>query len=89
MVENITTFIKLANITLKDIPPELVSKIADLMFILKAAGILFLIYILFLVVSTILNIKRNIRIKKIYEKVDQIDDKLNQMIKQNRKNKKD
>ena len=62
---------------ISNIPPELTSGIIDIIFLIKAIGIILLIYILFLIISAIMNILRNIRIKRIYEKVYEMDNKLN------------
>ena len=70
---------------LKDLPPELVSKVADLIFILKAAGILLIFYILFLIVKGILDLIRNWRIRKIYKKVYEIDEKVDRLLKDKKK----
>ena len=62
---------------LSQISPDIASGIIDIIFIIKAIGIILLIYIIFLIISAIMNIIRNIRIKRIYEKVYEMDSKLN------------
>jgi hypothetical protein len=73
---------------LKDLPPELTGNIGTLITILKTIGIVFLIYLIFLIISSIMAIIRNRRIKKIYEKVNEIDGKLDVLLKKNKKDKK-
>ena len=65
-------------------PPELVSKFAALMTILKALGIVFLIYVIFLIVKSILGIRRNRKINKMYDKINEIDSKLDSLIKKSK-----
>lgn len=73
-----------SNASLKDIlanlPSELISKVAGLITILKAAGIIFICYIIFKIIKGIFDIKRNIKITKTYEKVNEIDRKLNLLL---------
>ena len=66
---------------IKNLPPELISKISGLIILFKTIGIIFLIYIVFLIIKSIFGIRRNIRINKIYNKVNEIDDKLNILLK--------
>ncbi len=66
---------------LRELPPELLSKFADLILILKAASILFIIYIIFLIIGGVMRIIERRRIKKIYQKVNEIDEKLDIIIK--------
>ncbi len=64
------------------LPPEILSRIDNLITIAKAAGIVFIIYILFLIVKGILAYKRTIKISQISRKVNEIDKKLDLLIKQ-------
>jgi hypothetical protein len=73
---------------LKNLPPEIVANIASLLLILKAAGILLIFYILFLAVKGILDLIRNRRIKKIYEKIYEIDGKMDLLLKNSQKKRK-
>lgn len=71
----------------KVLPPELVANLGTLITILKAVSIVFLVYLVFLIFTSIMNIIRNIRIKKIYNKVNEIDEKINVLIeRQSKKN---
>mgnify|MGYP001611021406 CR=1 FL=1 len=65
----------------QNLPPELISSFGTLITILKTLGVIFIIYILFLIVDIIMNIRRNLMIKRMYEKVNDIDNKLNKLIK--------
>lgn len=72
-----------------NLPPELVSKLDSLLLIFKAVGIAFLIYLVFLIIKSILNIIEKRRIKYIYKKVDEMDQKLDKLLeKQNGKSSK-
>jgi hypothetical protein len=68
-----------------NLPPELVQRLTDLFFILKAIGILVIIYVSFLIITAIMNFIRNMRIKKIYKKVYEIDQKLDTLLDKERK----
>ena len=66
---------------IKALPPEIISKIDFLINFGKIIGILFLIYIVFLIIKAIFNLIRDRRIKKIYQKVIEIDEKLDLLLK--------
>ena len=57
--------------------PELISKISGLITILKTAGIIFIGYIIFLLLRWIFTFKRYRITRKLSYKVDEIDRKLN------------
>lgn len=61
--------------------------INNVVFLLKAIGILFVVYIIFLIIKGIFNIIEKRRIKKIYKKVIEIDEKLDLLLKKHGKNK--
>ncbi|VVB78189.1 Uncharacterised protein [uncultured archaeon] len=71
----------------RNLPPELVDKIGSLILIFKAIGILFLVYLVFLIVKSILSIIEKRRIKKIYNIVSEMDKKLDILVKKKGKNK--
>lgn len=52
------------------ISPELASKLAPLMMIIKAVGIAFVIYVIYLLVSWLMKWKDRKRLKRIEEKLD-------------------
>lgn len=66
---------------LKELSPELISKLSDLIFVVKAVGVLFIIYAIILIIGGVMGFLRNRRIKKIYEKVNGIDEKLDILLK--------
>lgn len=82
MVENINSIFSLLldPELLKTLSPEIVARISELILILKTAGIVLIIYVLFLIVSAISNLWRNHRIKLINKKVDEINEKLDKLI---------
>lgn len=65
---------------LANLPPELMSKITGLITILKVTGIAIIIYIIILIIKWFFNIRRNIRINKIYKKIEIIDKKLDLLL---------
>lgn len=66
---------------LQNLPPELISKLSGLIALFKAIGIVIFLYILFLIIKSIFGIRRNIRINKIYHKVNEMDNKLDMLLK--------
>lgn len=70
--------------SLKDLPPELLGSIGTLITILKTIGIIFIVYLIFLIISSIMAIIRNRRIKKIYESVNEINNKLDVLLKKSK-----
>ncbi|MDD5193608.1 MAG: hypothetical protein PHF67_03410 [Candidatus Nanoarchaeia archaeon] len=69
------------NPSLISMPPELVSKFASLITLLKAAGIIFIVYLVFLIIRSVLGIIRGRKIDKIYNKINEIDGKLDLLMK--------
>ena len=63
-----------------DITNRITSGLNTTILILKAIGILILIYIIFVIIRWISDILRNRRIKKIYEKVNEIDEKVDMLL---------
>lgn len=87
-IDSIADIGKLATLDpslLKDINPEFVSRLSDLIFVVKAAGVLFVIYAIILIIGGIMGFLRNRRIKKIYQRVKEIDEKLDILIKDKEK----
>ena len=66
---------------IQNLPPELNTQIASTITIFKAVGIIFIIYLIFLMVKIIFDIRSKIFIKKTYEKVNEIDKKLEKALK--------
>lgn len=90
MVNNINVSEVVKGMSVSDIfralPPEFLSKIDLLITIAKAIGVLFIIYLVLLSIRWISDFLRNRRIKKIYNKVNEIDEKLDRLLE--RKNRK-
>jgi len=66
---------------IKNLPPELTQSFGNLITILKAASIIFIIYIIFLIVSAFLDMKSKLRIKRMDEKLDRIESNLDKLVK--------
>ena len=56
--------------------------------IFQIAGVIIIIYVAFLILKSILNIRRNIRLKKIMESLKRIERKVDKLSKPQTKNKK-
>ena len=91
MGEGITGFqtINLTNLTdiglgdlLGELPPEILGGIESLMLILRTLGIIAIIYFILIRIGAILNIRRSLKIKKIYKKVYEIDNKVDRILEQ-------
>jgi len=63
------------------LPPELVSRIDNLVTLLKITGIVIIAYIAFLLIRWFFSIRRHRKISKIYRKVYEIDRKLDFLLK--------
>jgi len=63
------------------LPPELISRIDNLVTLLKITGIVIIAYIAFLLIRWIFSVRRHRKISKIYRKVYEIDAKLNVLLK--------
>lgn len=64
-----------------NLPPEITSKLGLLVNILEAIGIVFLIYLIFLIIKAFFSMRTNLRIKKIASSVEEINSKLNLIVK--------
>ena len=73
---------------LTDLPPEIISRVAGLITILKTAGIIFIIYIIFLILRWIFTLKRYRLTKSMNKKINEIDRKLDLLIKERKIGKK-
>tara|TARA_Y100000034_G_C6842171_1_gene381148 strand:+ start:512 stop:883 length:372 start_codon:yes stop_codon:yes gene_type:complete len=69
------------SLNLTGLPPELISKLGSLITILKAAGIVFIAYIVFLVLRWFFTLKRYRITKKMNIKINEIDRKLDILLK--------
>ena len=76
-----------ASEVLEKISPALIQKISNLIMIFKAIGVVFIIYFIYLIVKGILRWKDRRRLKRIEQKVDKINAKLDKIIEKNKKKK--
>ncbi|MEK6936008.1 MAG: hypothetical protein AABW67_04405 [Nanoarchaeota archaeon] len=88
-LENITNIVNpLKDNLWSNLPPELLAPFAKLITILQVVGIVIIVYVLYLLIKGILNWRRNKRIDITYEKVLQIDRKLDEVLKRTAKKEK-
>ena len=80
-----TNALELGNQLNQILPPEISANLENLIFILKTVGIVVIFYLIFLIINFIMNIKRNLMIKEIYKKVNEMDTKLDKVLKKNHK----
>ena len=80
-----TNALELGNQLTQNLPPEITANLENLIFILKTAGIVVIFYLIFLIISAIMNIRRNLMIKEIYKKVNEMDTKLDKVLKKSHK----
>jgi len=78
-IPGINTAEILSNVT-SNLPPDIASGIDLLITIFQALGIIVIIYLIFLIISIIFNLKRYKLIKKTWCKVQEIDEKLDQVL---------
>jgi len=65
------------NVTLSEVlPPEVLSNLELMVTIAQAAGIIFIIYIIFMIVRGIWSIRRGIKLSHMYYRINDIDRKL-------------
>jgi hypothetical protein len=79
-----TTDIGLMDIV-ANLPPEIGAPLGTLILILQAVGVIFFIYLVFLIAMSVLNIKRGIKINKIFNRVNDMDEKLDSILKKLKK----
>lgn len=80
MVNETISFNSLFVEFIQNLPPDLATSMGTFITILKAAGIIFIVYLIFMIVKTILDIRSKIFIRKTYKKVNEIDEKLNKLL---------
>lgn len=66
------------------LPPETSAGILTLINILRTAGIVLIIYLIFQITNIVMNIKRNKRIKRIEDKTTSIENKINRLLNKNK-----
>jgi len=70
------------------LPPQVTNNISTLINILKAVGILFIIYFIYLIINGVVNWRGSRRIKLIEKKVKSIERKIDLLLKGKKKVKK-
>jgi len=65
----------------QNLPPDVIAKLGSLIFLAKTLGVIFIIYLIFLIVRSIFAIKTGIRIKKMAGQIDEIEKKLDGLMK--------
>ena len=70
---------------LDEIFPVVLDKLGPLIWIVQAVGVAFVLYVIYLVVKAVLNWRDRKRIKNIEKKVNEIDEKLNRLLKKKSK----
>lgn len=79
-VLNLQNFPDIIPEVISQLPPETAAGLGTLITIFQAVGIFFLIYLIFLIINIILSIRRGIMIKKIYIKVNELDEKIEKVL---------
>jgi hypothetical protein len=77
-VENLSEFVF-------NLPPDFVGKVEGLIVVLKALGVVAIIYVVYLIVMAVVNFRRVKKLKLIEKKVDSIDRKLDRVLKKSKK----
>jgi hypothetical protein len=85
---NVSELVSIENLNMANLPLGLSETFAKLVFILQIAGIVFIVYVVFLLIRGILTWKRNKRIDITYEKILEIDKKLDELLKRTSKREK-
>jgi len=67
---------------LQGLPPEIFSRLGGLITILKAAGIIFIGYLVFLLIRGFFGWRRGRRINSMYHKINEMDIKLDLLLKE-------
>jgi len=65
---------------ISNLPPEAAAGLSSLLKIIEAAGVILIIYLIILVIRAVFSIKTNLRIKKISNNVEQINSKLDSLV---------
>ncbi|MBS3080798.1 hypothetical protein J4221_04970 [Candidatus Pacearchaeota archaeon] len=71
-----------------DFPPEMIANIGILITILKTLGIVFIIYLIFLIIKGYFDIRRILFLKRINQNLNEINEKLNKLLEFKNKRKK-
>jgi len=68
-----------------NLPPELLSQINVLIKIMQAAGVMFIIYLAFLITQVILNWKRNKKVNEISAEIKKMNGNLKKLLNKKKK----
>lgn len=71
-----------------NLPPEVLGNITSLINIFKALGIIFIIYIMFLIAKGYFDIRRTLLLKKMNQNLNEINEKLSKLLELRNKRKK-
>jgi len=63
------------------LPPEIIEKIGGLIVVLQAVSIAFIVYVVYLIISFVLNIKRYKKLGVLEGKIDLIGGKVDKLLK--------
>lgn len=81
ITSNVSELVSIENLDITNLPLGISATFAKLIFILQIAGIVFIAYIIFLLIRGILTWRRNKRIDITYEKILEIEKKLDELLK--------
>ena len=81
MVDVITNLSEIVSV----LPPEIAENLAGLIIVLKAVGIAFIVYVIYLVTMVFVSFYRVKKLRLIEKKVNSIDKKLNKLLKSKKK----
>ncbi|MFA5857389.1 MAG: hypothetical protein WC867_08565 [Candidatus Pacearchaeota archaeon] len=65
---------------LREVTPKLISDVEFIVTILEAVGIIFILYLVYIIVNAYITYKNNKRIRHIESQIDKMDDKINFLI---------
>lgn len=68
------------NLTITVLSPEIISRMENLIVILKAAGIIFIGYVIFLILRWFFTFRKYRITKKMYKKINEMDRKLDALL---------
>jgi hypothetical protein len=81
IIENLSELISV-------LPPGVAERVGGLITVLKAVGIAFIIYVIYVVIMAVVGFRRSKKLKVIDKKIDSIDKKLDKLLKGKSKSKK-
>lgn len=72
--------VNFGNLSVNNVLPEVSRQLEPYLRILQAAGVILLVYIVYMILKSFWNYKRWKRVLKIEKKVDNIDEKINNIL---------